>query len=88
VPEYEFNVKLADVIARSLREAGFDKTVRLVTSGTRLTSLFQRAASANHLRAVLFLSIHHDSVPNNLKEPWQYEGLQRPVQRLRHLCFQ
>ena len=25
VPEYEFNRKLADVIAQSLREAGFDK---------------------------------------------------------------
>ena len=74
VPEYEFNLKLADVIAQSLREAGFDKTVRLVTSGTRLTSLFQRAASANHLHADLFLSIHHDSVPDNLKETWQYEG--------------
>ena len=74
VPEYEFNLKLADVIAQSLREAGFDKTIRLVTSGTRLTSLFQRAASANNLHADLFLSIHHDSVPDNLKETWQYEG--------------
>ncbi len=74
VPEYEFNLKLADVIAQSLREAGFDKTVRLVTSGTRLTSLFQRAASANHLHADLFLSIHHDSVPDHLKETWQHEG--------------
>ena len=60
VPEYEFNLKLADVIAQSLREAGFDKTVRLVTSGTRLISLFRRAASAGHLHADLFLSIHHD----------------------------
>jgi N-acetylmuramoyl-L-alanine amidase len=74
VPEYEFNLKLADLIARSLREAGFDKTVRLITSGTRLTSLFQRAASANNLHADLFISIHHDSVPDNLKEAWQYEG--------------
>jgi N-acetylmuramoyl-L-alanine amidase len=74
VPEYEFNLKLADVIAQSLREAGFDKTVRLVSSGTRLISLFRRAASADHLHADLFLSIHHDSVPDNLKEPWQYEG--------------
>ena len=40
VPEYEFNLKLADVIAQSLHEAGFDKTVRLVTSGTRLTVYF------------------------------------------------
>jgi N-acetylmuramoyl-L-alanine amidase len=74
VPEYEFNLKLADVIVQSLREARFGKTVRLVTSGTRLTSLFRRAARADHLQADLFLSIHHDSVPDNLKEPWQYEG--------------
>ena len=74
MPEYEFNLKLADAIAQSLREAGFDKTVRLVTSGTRLTSLFQRAASANNLHGDLFISIHHDLVPDNLKETWQYEG--------------
>ena len=60
VPEYDFNLKLADVIAQSLHEAGFDKTVRLVTSGARLTSLFQRAASANNLHGDLFISIHHD----------------------------
>src|SRR6202040_659579 len=61
VPEYEFNLKLADVIAQSLHEAGFDKTIRLVTSGSRLGSLFQRAASANSLQGDLFVSIHHDS---------------------------
>src|ERR1700720_750057 len=61
VPEYEFNLKLADVIAQSLQEAGFDKTIRLVTSGSRLGSLFQRAASANSLQGDLFVSIHHDS---------------------------
>ena len=60
VPEYEFNLKLADVIAQSLHEAGFDKTVRLVTGGARLPSLFQRAARANNLHADLFISIHHD----------------------------
>jgi N-acetylmuramoyl-L-alanine amidase len=74
VPEYEFNLKLADAIVQSLREAQFDKTVRLITSGARLISLFHRAASAKHLHADLFLSIHHDSVPDNLKELWQYEG--------------
>ena len=74
VPEYEFNLKLADVIAQSLHEAGFDKTIRLVTSGSRLSSLFERAASANNLHGDLFISIHHDSVPDNLKETWQYEG--------------
>jgi N-acetylmuramoyl-L-alanine amidase len=78
VPEYEFNLQLADAITQSLHEAGFDKTVRLVTSGTRVTSLFERAASANHLKADLFISIHHDSVPDNLKEAWQYDGKKRP----------
>src|ERR1700751_2553855 len=77
VPEYEFNLKLADVVAQSLREAGFDNTVRLVTSGTRMASLFERAASANNLHGDLFISIHHDSVPDNLKETWQYEGKKR-----------
>jgi N-acetylmuramoyl-L-alanine amidase len=74
VPEYEFNLKLADVIVQSLHEAGFDKTVRLVTSGTRMASLFERAASANQLNADLFISIHHDSVPDNLKETWQSQA--------------
>ena len=74
VPEYEFNLKLADVITQSLHEAGFDKTVQLVTRGTRMASLFERAASANNLHGDLFISIHRDSVPDNLKETWQYEG--------------
>jgi hypothetical protein len=46
VAEYEFNLRLADVIVQSLGGAGFDKTVRLVTSKAKLTSLFQRAVSA------------------------------------------
>src|SRR5262249_1675814 len=74
VPEYDFNLKLADSVAQSLHEAGFDKAVRLVTSGSRIASLFQRSANANNLQADLFISIHHDSVPDELKETWQYEG--------------
>ena len=74
VPEYDFNLKLADVIAQSLHEAGFDKTVRLITSGAKFASLFERARRANNVQADLFISIHHDSVPDNLKEVWQYEG--------------
>jgi N-acetylmuramoyl-L-alanine amidase len=68
VPEYEFNLKLADVITESLHEAGFDKTVRLITEESKLTSLFHRMERANTLHGDLFISIHHDSVPDNLKE--------------------
>ena len=74
VPEYEFNLKLADVIAQSLHDAGFDETIRLLTSGAKLPSLFERAARANHMHADLFIAVHHNSVPNNLKEAWQYQG--------------
>ena len=74
VPEYDFNLKLADVIAQSLHEAAFDKTVRLITSGAKFPSLFERARRANNVQADLFISIHHNSVPDNLKEVWQYEG--------------
>jgi N-acetylmuramoyl-L-alanine amidase len=74
VPEYEFNLKLADVMAQSLHDAGFDETIRLLTSGAKLPSLFERAARANHMHADLFIAVHHDSVPDNLKEAWQYQG--------------
>ncbi len=74
VPEYEFNLKLADVIAQSLHDEGFDETVRLITSRAKLPSLFERAARANHMHADLFIAVHHDSVPDNLKEAWQHQG--------------
>jgi hypothetical protein len=54
VHEYEFNLDLAEAIVQSLREAQFDRTVRLITSGARLSSLFHRVASAKHLQADLF----------------------------------
>jgi N-acetylmuramoyl-L-alanine amidase len=74
VHEYEFNLRLADAVLESLRDAQFDRTVRLITGGARLSSLFHRVVSAEHLQPDLFLSIHHDSVPDHLKEAWQYEG--------------
>jgi N-acetylmuramoyl-L-alanine amidase len=36
--------------------------------------LAKRVAAANDLHANLFLSIHHDSVPNSLLEDWEFEG--------------
>jgi len=74
VPEYYFNYRLAAQIERSLIEDGFNKTVLLVTRGPARPSLFDRVARANGLSANLFVSIHHDSVPDKLLESWQFEG--------------
>jgi N-acetylmuramoyl-L-alanine amidase len=76
VPEYQFNVRLAAYIERSLIADGFDKTVLLVTSGSGRPTLFDRVAKANGLSANLFVSIHHDSVPDSLIENWEFEGKQ------------
>jgi N-acetylmuramoyl-L-alanine amidase len=48
VPEYEFNLRLAKEIERGLIEAGFARTVLLVTTGPSRPSLFGRVTRANH----------------------------------------
>jgi N-acetylmuramoyl-L-alanine amidase len=72
--EYDFNLRLATVVEQELRRAGFGKTVLLVTDGAARRSLFERVARANALGADLFLSIHHDSVPDRFLQVWEYEG--------------
>src|SRR3954451_21726080 len=37
-------------------------------------SLLKRVGTANDARADLFLSIHHDSVPDKLIEAWEFDG--------------
>jgi N-acetylmuramoyl-L-alanine amidase len=74
VPEYTFNLELADTIKQALVTAGFSKTVRLITARAPWAGLLARAAHANELRADLFIAIHHDSVPDNLIEKWEYNG--------------
>ena len=74
VPEYYFNYRLAAQMERILIEDGFDRTVLLVAGGRARPSLFDRVARANGLSANLFVSIHHDSVPDKLLERWEFEG--------------
>ena len=74
VPEFSFNLRLAQQIAQDLKGAGFTATRLLVTEGKAKPSLFKRVAVANDMEANLFLSIHHDSVPNKLLEDWEFEG--------------
>jgi N-acetylmuramoyl-L-alanine amidase len=74
VPEFAFNLRLARRIEQKLETEGFVEIRLLVTEGKARPSLFKRVAAANNLNADLFLSIHHDSVPNSLLEDWQFEG--------------
>jgi len=76
VPEYAFNLRLATQIKQKLVDAGFARTVLLVTAGPARQSLVKRVALANRAPAQLFLSIHHDSVPTRFKQAWEYEGKQ------------
>nr|WP_291560925.1 N-acetylmuramoyl-L-alanine amidase [Bradyrhizobium sp.] len=74
VPEFTFNLRLAQRIEEKLKAEGFAETMLLLTEGKARPSLAKRVAAANHLGANLFLSIHHDSVPNSLLEDWEFEG--------------
>jgi len=76
VAEYAFNLQLADAVKQALVATGFDRTVRLVTATAPPKGLIERAALANKMHADLFISIHHDSVPDYLLETWQYEEQQ------------
>jgi len=73
--EYDFNLRLAGEIEQSLIDAGFTKTMLVVTTDARKTGLFLRSAVANSLKTDLFLSIHHDAVPDRMLEKWDYNGV-------------
>ena len=74
VAEFVFNLRLAQRIEEKLKADGFPETKLLVTEGKGRPSLVKRVVAANELHADLFLSIHHDSVPNSLLENWEFEG--------------
>jgi N-acetylmuramoyl-L-alanine amidase len=72
VPEYEFNLIVAEVIAQSLHEAGFDNAIRLITSGTRLTVY----SSVRQAQIICTVTCSSPSTMTqcNLKETWEYES--------------
>jgi N-acetylmuramoyl-L-alanine amidase len=74
VSEFVFNLRLAKRIEEKLKAEGFAETRLLLTEGKARRSLVKRVAAANNLPADLFLSIHHDSVPNKFLEDWEFEG--------------
>lgn len=74
VPEFNYNLHLAHQIVDGLKAEGFAQAKLLVTEGKARPSLFKRVAAANNLHADLFLSVHHDSVPDKMLEDWEYDG--------------
>ncbi len=74
VNEYEFNMRLAKEIVQELQKAGFSKTELFITQSGPPVGLYKRAEYANNVPADLFISIHHDSVPDNFLERWEYNG--------------
>ncbi len=74
VAEFVFNLRLGQRIEEKLKAEGFAEARLLLTQGKARSSLFRRVAAANNLPANLFLSIHHDSVPNSFLENWEFEG--------------
>src|SRR5262245_14136108 len=61
--EFDFNLRLAKQIVQALLEAGFAKTVLMVSEGPGRRSMYARVARANKLTATLLLSIHPDPGP-------------------------
>ncbi len=74
VTEFDFNLRLAQRVVEKLQTQGFPETKLLVTQGRARPSLAARVAAAQNLHANLFLSIHHDSVPDKFMEKWEFEG--------------
>jgi N-acetylmuramoyl-L-alanine amidase len=74
IAEFTFNLRLARRIEEKLKADGFAETRLLLTEGKARPSLVKRVAAANNLQANLFLSIHHDSVPDKFLEKWEFEG--------------
>jgi N-acetylmuramoyl-L-alanine amidase len=74
VAEYQFNLDLAKAIERKLTSSGFGRTVLLVTSGPAMKGLIARVRNANAMQADLYLSVHHDSVPEHFLENWEHDG--------------
>lgn len=74
VPEYAFNLSLAQRIKEELVKAGYSSAFLMVTQASGNSGLFQRVERASRMKADIFISIHHDSVADPYLERWSYEG--------------
>ena len=74
MPEYDFNIKLAERIKQELVRAGFASTYVLTTQADGAPGLKERVNRANSMNADIFLSIHHDGVRDEYLREWLYHG--------------
>ena len=74
VTEYDYNLKLSKAIDARLTEAGFSRATLMTGSGEAIPSLIKRTTQVNAAAPDLVISVHHDSVPENFKVKWEYEG--------------
>lgn len=72
-PELEFNRDLAIELARALEARGL--RTRLIGADGDIAVLSRRPAAARD--AVLFVSVHHDSVQPHYLDEWEHEGAVR-----------
>lgn len=75
--EYDYNLRLARELVQQLIAAGFTNATLLITNGDKARGLVQRVSRANLANAQVLLSIHHDAVPEQFLEDWDYEGQPR-----------
>src|SRR3954462_7656555 len=59
VPEFAFNLHLAQHIGQQLISAGFTQTEVLISTGASFSELLQRVERVNRIAPSLFISIHH-----------------------------
>jgi N-acetylmuramoyl-L-alanine amidase len=74
VPEYSYNLNLAQKIYAKLQDAGFSKAHLLITPGKAIAGLVSRVNYAARNPGDLFLAIHHDAVPDSFLQKWSFEG--------------
>lgn len=73
VPEFDFNLRLAQAVAGELEKQGI--AVKLIGADGKADDLYARAPQADGTR--LLLSIHHDSVQEKYLRPWRFRGEER-----------
>ena len=81
IPEFTFNFRLAQYLRQQLIDAGFAQTEVLITAGASFSGLLQRVTRVNRMAPDLFLSIHHNSVPEALLETMGVRGGPAALQR-------